>query len=290
MAIDPELQRFTERKLIQSQVGVITNVRSDHQEVMGYTLEEVAQSLAGTISKNGTLFTSEDRYFPVLEERGRMLGTSVEKVSPITDNSFLSRFAYLEHEENVALALRVCEHLGVPPDTALEGMVQAKPDMGVLTVWAHRGERVSIHFVNAFAANDPDSIALIWNRLKDKRESYREVFILLNLRKDRIYRSSSLAELISSTLSNDGIFLVGDYTATVAMNLASRGVKSSMIFRLNFDSVEEIIKEIESRSHSNEVLLFGLGNMGGWGVKIVKYFEERGERIDCRSDRSWTAF
>ena len=290
MAIDPELQRFTEREIVQSRVGVITNVRPDHQEVMGYSLEEVARSLAGTMPREGILFTAEDRYFPILEERGRMMGTRVVKVTPDIDEASMDRFRYLEHRENVALGLEVCRYLGVPPDVALEGMVQTPPDPGALNVFTHAGETATIHFVNAFAANDPDSIARIWARLSGKMEGYDDVSLLLNLRKDRIYRSSALSRLISSTFTVDGIFLVGDYTSTVAMNLASKGVPESMIHRLSPDSVGNMIREIERRSTHGRVLLFGLGNMGGWGHRIVDFFREEGEQIDCRSDRSWPAF
>ena len=41
-------------------------------------------------------------------------------------------FGYIEHRENVALALAVCQHVGVERNVALKGMYAAIPDAGVL--------------------------------------------------------------------------------------------------------------------------------------------------------------
>ena len=59
MAIRPELGRVSETRMVRSTVGVITNVRPDHLEVMGPTVIEVAEGLARTIPRGGTLFVSQ---------------------------------------------------------------------------------------------------------------------------------------------------------------------------------------------------------------------------------------
>ena len=43
MAVDPELQAVCEDEMIRATIGVITNARPDHAEVMGTTVEEVAR-------------------------------------------------------------------------------------------------------------------------------------------------------------------------------------------------------------------------------------------------------
>lgn len=60
MAVNPKYQKFLEEKVVQSNIGIITNVREDHMEVLGYTLEDIAKNLASTIPYNGYLVTSED--------------------------------------------------------------------------------------------------------------------------------------------------------------------------------------------------------------------------------------
>ena len=43
MALQPQYQWITEKKMVHSTIGVITNVRLDHVDVMGYTLPEIAK-------------------------------------------------------------------------------------------------------------------------------------------------------------------------------------------------------------------------------------------------------
>ena len=59
MAIQPQYQWVSEHKIIKSNYGVITNVRPDHLEEMGYSLTHIAKSLSNTIPFCKKLFTSE---------------------------------------------------------------------------------------------------------------------------------------------------------------------------------------------------------------------------------------
>ena len=68
MAIQPELQILSERKMIRSHIGVITNARPDHLDVMGPTVRDVALALAGTIPRKAKAFTAENQWFELLDE------------------------------------------------------------------------------------------------------------------------------------------------------------------------------------------------------------------------------
>src|SRR5512143_640452 len=59
MAVLPELQPVAELRLVQSTVGVITNARADHLDVMGPGVDDVALALAETSPRNGHLFTAQ---------------------------------------------------------------------------------------------------------------------------------------------------------------------------------------------------------------------------------------
>ena len=54
MAVDPFLQEISQRKIVRSDIGVITNVRLDHTEEMGLTLEEICDSLSRTFRRMGS--------------------------------------------------------------------------------------------------------------------------------------------------------------------------------------------------------------------------------------------
>ena len=90
MALKPEYQEVSERMIVRSNIGVLTNVREDHQDVMGETLPEIARSLLSTCPRNGILVTSEQNpeilevMREVCEEKGSELIVADPESSPTT--------------------------------------------------------------------------------------------------------------------------------------------------------------------------------------------------------------
>jgi poly-gamma-glutamate synthase PgsB/CapB len=279
MAVSPDLQPVAELRLIKSTVGVITNVRADHLDVMGPTVDDVAEALGQTLPLRGHAFTAEYQRAPILERIARARGTALV----ITDEADVSRadldgFSYIEHAENVALALAVCAHLGVDRATALRGMQQATPDPGVLRRYSVRSGEKEVEFVNAFAANDPDSTLLIWQRLGlARREPGRTRIVLANCRPDRIQRSGQIAELIARRLDADVAVLAGEGTALVAFQAAQLGLDPERIRDLGGSDAERVYEHVlDLVEHRGMVV--GIGNIVGLGEEIVLHFSNRAVR------------
>ena len=74
MAVDPALQNVAQHRMVRGDVGVITNVRLDHTEEMGETLEEICNSLSNTIPRNGYLFTADPDFYPQLRRNAEAIG------------------------------------------------------------------------------------------------------------------------------------------------------------------------------------------------------------------------
>ena len=77
----------------------------------------------------------------------------------------MQKFNYYEHQENVELALSVCEEIGINREIALKGILKNKPDPGALVIWKIKINNSVNQFVSAFAANDPQSTLDICNKL-----------------------------------------------------------------------------------------------------------------------------
>jgi len=134
MAIRPK-NMIAESKFVRSTISVITNVRADHLDVMGPSLEDVAWNLSGIVPSNGVVVTAEKKYMPIIRKRAEEKNAKVVEVDPDTvPDENLSKFSYLIFKENIAIALKVCELLKVPPDEALKGMLDAKPDPGLTRI------------------------------------------------------------------------------------------------------------------------------------------------------------
>ncbi len=276
MAVLPANQRMAERQIVHSTVGVITNVRADHLDEMGPTLEEVARSLSSTIPSGGTLFTSEQKYAGILAEVASERNTDMHVItSDAVADADMKGFTYLEHKDNVALALAVCTHLGVSRENALHGMQTVIPDPGVLRIFTLAQAGRTIGFVNAFAANDPDSYEVIWQLLAPFMTAGKKVFVIVNCRKDRIQRTESLAELIAAKIQADHFILAGELTSALEHRSIALGLPALKLSNLGDASVEEVFERVLSLTESDS-LVIGIGNIVGFGEEIVTYFTNRG--------------
>ena len=115
MAIDPHLQSVSEEKMIESTIGVITNVRQDHLEVMGKNLDDIAESLSHTIPRNGVLITTDHRYSIYFRSLAASKNTEFyppeePEFVPEQEPERKSIFG-----ENLSIAKKVCSHLGITP-------------------------------------------------------------------------------------------------------------------------------------------------------------------------------
>ena len=276
MAVTPELQPISELRLIRSTIGVITNARADHLDVMGPGVDDVARALAQTLPVRGHAFTAERERFHFLEEVARARGSEIHLTDErSTSSEDLADFTYFEHHENVALALAVCRHLGVDRAAALRGMQQATPDPGVLRRYIVRSGTKQVEFYNAFAANDPDSTFLVWQRLGfEKKESRLKRIVLANCRKDRLQRSGQIAELVSRRLSSDHVVLTGEGTELVAFQAVNMGLDRDRLSDLGGLDAEQVYERVLDHVDERAVVV-GIGNIVGLGEEIVLHFKNR---------------
>ncbi|MCS7249667.1 MAG: poly-gamma-glutamate synthase PgsB [candidate division WOR-3 bacterium] len=278
MALVPEYQTIYNEKLVKPHITVITNVRNDHLDVMGPTLKDVAINLARTIPKNGILFILEDEnYLEIFKKMAKEKNCEIVyvKKDSVTDE-MMKGFSYLEHKENVALALAVCCYLGCDKDKALFGMKKINPDPGVLRIFEIEIDNNKAYFVNTMAANDPDSIFYLWEKFNNLNYDYK--IVLMNCRADRVERSQQLGELINEKFIADYYIATGFLTKPFISKL-----KKENILDLEKKEPEEVflkISEIIKNKENKKWLIFATGNIVGYGEKLVKEFQKYGKEID----------
>ncbi|MGH3839995.1 MAG: poly-gamma-glutamate synthase PgsB [Pseudonocardiaceae bacterium] len=228
MAVLPDLQEVNERKLIQSTLCVICNVREDHLTEMGPTLDDVARSLSRSMSIGGICITAEQDCIHILREeadrrRCRLIQVDPESVS----DAEVSRFPWITFKENIAIAIAVAELCGVDRRTALDGMVASRPDPGTVAVHRYQADGRQIAFANIFAANDPASTLMNIELLDHRGLISRPLSVVINCRPDRIERNGQMG-VLTGQLQPDRIILIGEQTrsarVTVPAELADRVV------------------------------------------------------------------
>lgn len=276
MAVNPVFQWITERKFVKSTISVITNSRPDHLDLMGGTVQSVTMSLANSIPVGGVCYTAEINQFPILKKVADSRKTKIHKILPtdVTDEE-MSKFRYIEHKDNVQLALAVCAEVGIPRDVALGGMQIAGPDPGALKKYLIEDRDKEIHFYNVFAANDPESTVYIINMVTAPLESAQTI-IILNSRADRLFRSQQLIDALSR-VNYDYVLLTGEISEKVEDYALSHGIPRDKLFAMGQPLTEDIYQKVWQLTRKESHVL-GIGNIAGeikYGAQIVAHFKHK---------------
>ena len=288
MALKPEYQEVSERMIVRSNIGVITNVREDHQDVMGETLPEIARSLLSTCPRNGTLITSEQdpEILEIMEEIATKNGSELVVADPErVSDAEVESFDYIAFKENISIALSVADVVGVPRHVAMRGMVAAPPDPGVLRMKELDigGKRVT--WANLFAVNDRESMIAAIDKLVPFRSDETITVGILNNRSDRERRAIQFADVAVNDLEFDVLATFGAYEGLVIERLRRNGFPAEQILKLGDEAgvgQDEIIDRMILRQPSNHVLVVGFVNIHTHQAEaMLEYFEH--------SARSWQA-
>ncbi|MCR4425511.1 MAG: poly-gamma-glutamate synthase PgsB [Firmicutes bacterium] len=283
MALEPENQWVSEHRIVRSTIGVITNVREDHLDVMGPTVSDVARALALTVPRRGHLVTAETDHLDVIEACARRVGATVHRADPSSiPEDVNGAFEYVSFRENVACAVCACELAGVPREVALGGMLEARGDPGVMHIRRITRPTGAYVLAAAFAANDRASNSAIWKLLRERGlvgERARPVAVVMNNRGDRLPRIGELAPLIAEEIRPVRVFLTGQAGRVASRCLNAAGLADDVICDLTaVRDPEQILSEIEQRLPGGAFLL-GLGNTKTMGQVIADYFERNGEPL-----------
>ena len=135
-----------------------------------------------------------------------------------------------------------------------------------------RTDGKELFVVNAFAANDPVSTKqLLGSTRKTLSGSAASFTGLLHLRSDRADRTMQWAGALTGSDGDmfDSLYVVGGHARALARKIKEASVLGS-------DDPREIMQFIASQVRDRAVV-FGFGNIGGIGARLVEHWNEDGE-------------
>ena len=280
MALKPEYQEVSERMIVRSNIGVITNVREDHQDVMGETLPEIARSLLSTCPQDGILVTSEQNteILEIMREVATSKGTRLVVADPErVSDAEIDAFDYIAFKENVAIALAIADIIGIPRHVAMTGMIDAAPDPGVLRMKELAIADKHVTWANLFAVNDRESMIAAMEKLTPFRTDRTTTVGILNNRADRERRAIQFADIAARDLDFDVLVTFGAYEGLVTDRLRQNGVAAERILNLGDEhdlSRDEIIDRMVVRQPTDHVLVVGFVNIHTHQAEeMLEYFE-----------------
>ncbi len=293
MALKPQYQEVSERMIVRSNIGVLTNVREDHQDVMGETLPEIARSLLSTCPYNGVLVTAETNpeITPIIDAVAAKRKTRVIYADPeVVSDSDIDRFDYIAFKENVSIAVAIADLIGIPRNIAMDGMVRADPDPGVLRMkeLRIRGKRVT--WANLFAVNDRESMVVAMEKLTPFMTPETTTVGILNNRTDRERRAIQFAEVAVKDLTFDYLVTFGAFEGLVTDLLVDNGYALDRILNLgdtHSPSVDHIIDRMVGEMPTSHVLVVGFVNIHTHQAEMMlEYFEHEAEPWDSTAHDS----
>ena len=178
----------------------------------------------------------------------------------------MGRFKYLEHIDNVALALKVCTLIGVDEKIVLDGMIEAQPDPGATIIWELDFSGTHNYFVNLFAANDPTSTYSVFKQLEPQIGN-TPLCIFLNTRDDRRYRTHQMLDLVFKKIKPNMLIVRGEKLPTQFHNYQKENPKIKTLKLPNESDIRAISKIF---SNLEGYYIIGIGNIVGWGEQFIQ--------------------
>lgn len=251
MAVQPELQRVAQHSMVRGGLNVITNVRYDHIFEMGESLEEIAESLSGTIPENGVLFTADAAFYPFFREKAKKLNTEV--ILCAGDGDAMT--------ENEAIACALGKKIGIPADTFRQHVSHYLEDFGAQKMYRTEGGR----FLNLFSVNDPQSTRKV---LANYFTDTSDVVFLYNNRTDRPDRLLLFLRYFFPEVKYGKIIVMGE-----ARKLALRLLKKQ-----GFERIEEAKDWKTAVTMSGGADMVGIGNIKGQAYDMITCYEGGGSK------------
>lgn len=266
MSISPELQRL-ESHLFQPHIYVITNIRDDHREEMGQSIDEQVNSICSAIPENCTVITNETGFLDKIRETASIRNSSVivpEELAP----DQLNGLPFGIFPENISLALAVCNAAGVNLHQAHEGIKKnlRSQKSPFITVTYQSKE---IKFLNAFSVNDIDSTGRFIHHWQTNTGNQGEFSLILNTRADRPIRTDLFAGWIANNTSAiNTIIVIGNHINRAKFSMLNAGIDKAKIVVWRKKQLGSL-KENLFNTLSDRSLVVGIGNIGGAGHHII---------------------
>jgi dihydrofolate synthase / folylpolyglutamate synthase len=172
--------RLDATNIVEQDVSVITSIAMDHQQFLGETIEAIAAEKAGIIKSTEPVIVGPSADLPVIREKA---GNRLLRGANLADYPDLRPRLLGRHQrENIAVAIRAAECLGISKEKIVQGVNTA--------TWPGRLERIGrflldgAHNIAAAAAlssflgeSYPDGVWIIFGAMADKQ--YEEMIATL---------------------------------------------------------------------------------------------------------------
>ena len=143
-------------------------------------------------------------------------------------------------------------------------------------------------FLNVFAANDRESIVMLWKLLGLDRPAGHQVGVLINNRGDRMRRAQDMADIIAKEMHADWYMAAGDQAAAFIDMCVRLKIPRQKLVNMGGKGVGPVLDRMFELTQG-ECTVMGIGNIGGFGMPLTELLDAerlrqqeaaRGEQLD----------
>lgn len=254
MALQPEFQEISETEMIHATHTIITNIRRDHAEVMGLTIEDVAGCLALSLPHHGTLICQNQNDVSLLFNN-----INTNPINVLIANKETNNLLIANQETNDVLN----QNINKIVELVLQDLGVAKAHNCVDTMTLPRPLSVNyldhnFVFLDLFSVNDIDSFTLL---LENKREDLPgPLIVIFNTRADRPLRTLSFIEYFKKSQFLTCIVLVGSHVPW-----AKRQLRECQYLDCRHYDISRIMQILTTQYGKHVFTIIGAGNFKGIG-------------------------
>jgi hypothetical protein len=96
---------------------------------------------------------------------------------------------------------------------------------------------------------------------------------MVNTREDRLDRARQLVEMISKSISADYVIFIGQRSEVVEDLALKNNISKEKIVNIGWTTSKEVFGKVMTKIPESATIV-AIGNMGGMGADVVKYFEK----------------
>lgn len=303
MSVHAENHVAETQQLLKPHVVLVTNFRVDHTEAAGDSRADVAAVLALDVPAGARVFVPEVEAMDSFRESAAARGARLTEVPAGTAASMIDeekgpRLA--DFGENLDLVVAVARSLDIADDTIRRGIRAALQDIGAVRLWHYAPEQSgpAIFLASAFAANDPESTLIVYDRvMKTLGASADRCVGLIVLRADRGDRSIQWADALAGGLLGrfSHLYVAGTHAPAFRRRIrqidgrrarrdggperAAHPRPAPPIRVLRSAPAADLTELAISEIRDSGGVVFGFGNVGGAGKALVRHWAAIGEAV-----------
>lgn len=265
MTITPEAM-IAEMRLVRPTLVVVPNVRDDHRETLGSAADAQRAAYLDSIPAGCRWVTLDPGLTAFAERQGRPpLSVSGAPVAAADAGG--------GHEvvrELLATAEAVLEELGWDTPAASAAMAAAAAEMSFAPGQVRFLGR-EVRLLDAFSANDPESLDRLWNGWRRELADAAPWSVLLATRADRPLRTRQFCDWLTACPDAGTVFVAGSHRGAAARLLRRQGVRVR-------DLVSDPVTPVAATATEDlgGGILVGMGNAHGLGLRLRAAAREAG--------------